>query len=153
MSMKNSNGTIGNRSRDLPVCSAVPQPLRHRVVYTVPPDNEQKSARNLYRLLIVINWKQIVHLVGPTILIYYDARSTNSASCWSYYTDILRCTVNKSLVVHLAALILHFKMSHFIVIMSHYCPLQCFPTQWRLLNWQIFIKLCLSAMLYLLNSQ
>jgi hypothetical protein len=30
MSMKNSNGTIGNRSRDLPVCSAVPQPLRHR---------------------------------------------------------------------------------------------------------------------------
>jgi hypothetical protein len=29
--MKNSNDTIGNRSRDLPVCSAVPQPLRHRV--------------------------------------------------------------------------------------------------------------------------
>jgi hypothetical protein len=31
MSMKNSNDTIGNRSLDLPVCSAVPQPLRHRV--------------------------------------------------------------------------------------------------------------------------
>jgi hypothetical protein len=30
MSMKNSNDTIGNRSRDLPVCSAVPQP-------TAPP--------------------------------------------------------------------------------------------------------------------
>jgi hypothetical protein len=29
--MKNSNDIIGNRSRDLPVCSAVPQPLRHRV--------------------------------------------------------------------------------------------------------------------------
>jgi hypothetical protein len=29
--MKNSNDTIGNRSRDLPVCSALPQPLRHRV--------------------------------------------------------------------------------------------------------------------------
>jgi hypothetical protein len=26
MSMKNSNDTIGNRNRDLPVCSAVPQP-------------------------------------------------------------------------------------------------------------------------------
>jgi len=26
MSMQNSNGTIGNRTRDLPVCSAVPQP-------------------------------------------------------------------------------------------------------------------------------
>jgi hypothetical protein len=30
MSMKNSD-TIGNRSRELPVCRAVPQPLRHRV--------------------------------------------------------------------------------------------------------------------------
>jgi hypothetical protein len=33
--MKNSNDTIGNRSRVLPVCSAVPQPMRHRV----PPIN------------------------------------------------------------------------------------------------------------------
>jgi hypothetical protein len=31
MSMKNSNGTIWNRSCDLPVCSAVPQSLRHCV--------------------------------------------------------------------------------------------------------------------------
>jgi hypothetical protein len=31
MSMKNSNDTIGNRSRDLTVCSTLPQPLRHRV--------------------------------------------------------------------------------------------------------------------------
>jgi hypothetical protein len=29
--LKNSNKTIWNRSRDLPVCSAVPQPLRHLV--------------------------------------------------------------------------------------------------------------------------
>ena len=27
MSMKNSNETIGNRTRDLPTCSAVPQPI------------------------------------------------------------------------------------------------------------------------------
>jgi hypothetical protein len=26
MSMKNSNDTIGNQTRDLPTCSAVPQP-------------------------------------------------------------------------------------------------------------------------------
>jgi hypothetical protein len=31
MSMKNSNDTNGNRSRNLPVCSTVPQTLRHRV--------------------------------------------------------------------------------------------------------------------------
>ena len=30
MSMKNSNNTVGNRNRDLPVCRAVPQP-------TAPP--------------------------------------------------------------------------------------------------------------------
>jgi hypothetical protein len=30
MSMKKSSDTIGNGTRDLPVCSAVPQPLRHR---------------------------------------------------------------------------------------------------------------------------
>jgi hypothetical protein len=30
MSMKKSSDTIGNRSRDLPVCSAVPQPLRYQ---------------------------------------------------------------------------------------------------------------------------
>jgi hypothetical protein len=32
MLMKNSNDTIGNRSRDRPVCGAVAQPLRHRVL-------------------------------------------------------------------------------------------------------------------------
>jgi hypothetical protein len=45
--MKNSSDTIGNRSRDLPVCSAVAQPLRHRAVV------EQctlfnKASRNVY---------------------------------------------------------------------------------------------------------
>jgi len=29
MSLKNSNDTIGNRTRDLSVCSVVPLPLRH----------------------------------------------------------------------------------------------------------------------------
>jgi hypothetical protein len=31
ISMKNSSDTVGNRTHDLPVCSAVPQPPRHRV--------------------------------------------------------------------------------------------------------------------------
>jgi hypothetical protein len=34
MSMKICSDIIGNRTRDLPVCSAVPQPLRHRVPQT-----------------------------------------------------------------------------------------------------------------------
>jgi hypothetical protein len=39
MLMKNNTDTIGNRTRDLPVFSAVPQPptpLREAVVYKVP---------------------------------------------------------------------------------------------------------------------
>jgi hypothetical protein len=42
MSMKNSINTIGNRSRDLPACSVVPQPPHHRVpqlykaIYQIP---------------------------------------------------------------------------------------------------------------------
>jgi hypothetical protein len=55
MSMKNSNKTIGNRSRDLPVCSTVPQPLRHRVplplwgtwINTVQPDTPPMSIRHM----------------------------------------------------------------------------------------------------------
>jgi hypothetical protein len=44
MSMKNSNDTIGNRSRDLPVFSAVPQPLRHR------------GRLRTYRLIYTATW-------------------------------------------------------------------------------------------------
>jgi len=35
MSMKNSNNTTGNRTRDLPACSALPQP-------TAPPDDGKR---------------------------------------------------------------------------------------------------------------
>jgi hypothetical protein len=38
--MKNSNDTIGNRTRDLPACSAVPQP-------TAQPRNLKLLYRNL----------------------------------------------------------------------------------------------------------
>jgi hypothetical protein len=49
MSMKNSNDTIGNRSRDLPVCSAVPQPLRHRVPPTVEVTDDKMISWNGYK--------------------------------------------------------------------------------------------------------
>jgi hypothetical protein len=45
MPMKNSNDTIGNRFRDLPVCSAVPQPLHHRVGIAVNYTNYRKETR------------------------------------------------------------------------------------------------------------
>jgi hypothetical protein len=51
MSMKNSD-TIGNRSRDLPVCSTVPQPLRYR--HTVLPTSN--------KVIIKCTAHHIVHL-------------------------------------------------------------------------------------------
>jgi hypothetical protein len=47
MSMKHSNDTIGNRSRDLPVCSAVYQPLRHRVLSSNSGYNFHPTGRKL----------------------------------------------------------------------------------------------------------
>jgi hypothetical protein len=38
--MKNSNDTIGNRTRDLPACSAVPQPT------TAHPDDDDDDDDN-----------------------------------------------------------------------------------------------------------
>jgi hypothetical protein len=48
MSMKNSSDTIGNRTRDLPVCSAVPQP-------TAPP-----AACRYELVYVTINKQQII---------------------------------------------------------------------------------------------
>jgi hypothetical protein len=53
MSMKNSNDTIGNRSRNLPVCSAVPQPLRHSIT-----------------IIITINFSGIVKAIITQIRLY-----------------------------------------------------------------------------------
>jgi hypothetical protein len=68
MSIKNSNDTIRSRSRDLPVGSAVPQP-------TAPPRVPLETCR------------------GPQTLIIW----IKSATRWFYCTDILRCTVSKTL--------------------------------------------------------
>jgi len=54
--MKNSNDTIGNRTRDLPTCSAVPQP-------TAPPRENKKRYEVEYRLLFYVGAKLgLLHL-------------------------------------------------------------------------------------------
>jgi len=42
MSMKNSNDTIGNGTRDLPACSAVPQPTAHTACGEWVVENKMK---------------------------------------------------------------------------------------------------------------
>ena len=57
MSMKNSNDTIGDRTRDLPACSAVPQPtappraIYQRVAVTYSNDYYPLKDAPLYQLL------------------------------------------------------------------------------------------------------
>jgi hypothetical protein len=52
------------------------------VAYTVPPNDEHipVCARNMYRLLILSNWKQTVHLDGPIILMDTTAFLPNSSA-------------------------------------------------------------------------
>jgi hypothetical protein len=57
MSMKNSSDTIGNRTSDLPACSAVPQPnappcgsfqKRHVLIYTVQEAGNNEKRRDIF---------------------------------------------------------------------------------------------------------
>jgi hypothetical protein len=54
LSMKNSNDTTGNRTRDLPACSAEPQPTApprapYKVVITLNDDTNNRSTGDVFR--------------------------------------------------------------------------------------------------------
>jgi len=51
MSMKNSNDTIGNRTRDLPTCSAVPQPTALARAPPLPPSILHAEDKTVLTLL------------------------------------------------------------------------------------------------------
>jgi hypothetical protein len=70
MSMKNSSDTIGNRTRDLMVCSAVPQPLHHRLPHlansTVSNQRRPKSRiSSLYLSHPLWNMLSLVQTTQP----------------------------------------------------------------------------------------
>ena len=59
--MKNSNDTIGNRTRDLPACSAVPQPTYiYRVI--------QEESAILREMIVCVILSKKVHMnLGPIL--------------------------------------------------------------------------------------
>ena len=59
MSLKNSNDTIGNRTRDLPVCSVVSLPLCNHA----PPLNEISSTKIIKRTSLSPHVKYMTSLV------------------------------------------------------------------------------------------
>jgi hypothetical protein len=93
MSTKNSNDTIGNRSRDLPFCSSVPQPLRHRVlpVYSIQMELPVK-ANFLYNSCV---FKYYVHVKLSLLFIsvyyrleYFSFRWENSKAIGLLNSDL-----------------------------------------------------------------
>jgi hypothetical protein len=62
--MKKSSDTIGNRTRDLPVCSAVPQPLRHRLPATNKKDKLKIPQTKL--LLVVKSKTTLIFIIKTT---------------------------------------------------------------------------------------
>jgi hypothetical protein len=65
MSMKNSNDTIGNRTRDFPTCSAVPQPTAPPRASQFRSTNDNSKATQVYllqgytKLLCVFNFNSV----------------------------------------------------------------------------------------------
>jgi hypothetical protein len=57
MSLTNSNDSIGNGTRDLPVCSIVPWPLRHRA----PP-----LSSYLWKIIVLAVMQFLIHIVLRT---------------------------------------------------------------------------------------
>jgi hypothetical protein len=57
MSMKKSSDTIGNRSRDPPVCRAVPQPLRYRAPHINISRDVKLFNSNFYESCFELSFK------------------------------------------------------------------------------------------------
>ena len=86
MSMENSSDTIGNRTRDLPTCSAVPQPTappRAPVVYVMLEISEAlvRLSRNVRVTKIVkVKWSRyrpgVAQTVGRGIALLFHDRGT-----------------------------------------------------------------------------
>jgi hypothetical protein len=71
MSIKNSNDTIRNRSRDLGFFSPVPQPLRHRVpsLHPITALNSQVNICSLWTYILKTFWEiSTKHVFVPVAL-------------------------------------------------------------------------------------
>jgi hypothetical protein len=113
LSMKNSSDTIGNRTRDIPVCSAVPQPLRHRVPRSV--STMDKRCRDL-------------KLIAETPWSYPPREATRSSD----NKEILRILWNPITYCHV------YKSSPVVLILSHINLVHNLPTFY----WRIFQTVC-----------
>ena len=85
MSMKNSNDTIGNRTRDLPTCSAVPQP-------TAPPRAVKRDRCVVSKRREPITQQRGIIPLKNGNLSYTTAKKTEKLATWFIVKDSVRTT-------------------------------------------------------------
>jgi hypothetical protein len=81
------------------------------------------NTHKIYQLLHIYSasWWWANKCSKPVEAINHNKLKANSATCWSYYTDILRCTVNKTLCLRK--------------------QIFCMPYFWHLRFWHWWMKL------------
>jgi hypothetical protein len=90
MSMKKSSDTIGNQTRDLPVCSAVPQPIRHRVPWISIGPMFIEGTINFTNMFCKFWIHSLQTTIWENLLLFHwgHCHSTHSKLLKDYTTDI-----------------------------------------------------------------
>jgi hypothetical protein len=131
MSMKNSIDTIGNRTRDFPTCSALPQPIalpRAPVWLSSQPYYELLSFRNKFRIIkrtrctnfSILFWNKILQVSYSSSAHHQEYFTAHTAMlyvipvCWQLASRI-RMELS-SILILLAASYLHICMTHTIAV-------------------------------------
>jgi hypothetical protein len=90
--MKNSNDTIGNRTRDLPACSAVPQPTAPLGTPQIPhglASDRNPASTAADRRLPVNNAKKL-NFERLVILKFKDFKSNGEVMLYDKATDVVQ---------------------------------------------------------------
>ena len=88
MSLKNSNDTIGNRTRNLPVCSIVPYPPGHRA-----PHSLHVLPTNMYIILPFTYYDQCLYCLKQYIMSDVIQLISENTACVSTLIDQHLCTI------------------------------------------------------------
>ena len=110
--MKNSNDTVGNRTRDLPACSAVPQP-------TAPPRGPQnKSIVSYILIFIFLDMKLEAKDSGSNL----NPHSLSSVRSYFLHEDSLDLLGGRGIVAKLLHLP-HFRTIFFLPVFTLICAM------------------------------
>jgi hypothetical protein len=115
--MKNSNDTIGNRTRDLPACSAVPRPTAptriHRVNETKYLYRRNQQDATMYQNFVIPYLYEAQHVSYDTPLIirslnlhwqslvFYTWKVVCSCSWWTFSGTVSLCLKTSTIYTYL----------------------------------------------------